>query len=169
MLVCLRTLQTSDAPLKPLNSGTSRRIAAPCSYAPSLRLAQTATCFPNAVERRPILIHTKSALCSSAPHGDCGCPRCPSYKHSCRCIALRRPNAIYARRARDLNKACLDTAPPRRKVEEAWNITKKYVAVRDNLKAPATESQVLTVSCIGNSVVDDDDEEDNALSNVFLV
>jgi len=71
----------------PLNSGTSRHIAAPSRYAPSLRLTQTATCFPNSAERCPILIHTEYSLYSSEPHGACGCLRRPSWKNSCRCTS----------------------------------------------------------------------------------
>jgi len=70
-----------------LNSGISRRIATPCRYVPSLCLVQTTTCFPNSAERCPILIHTESALCSSAPHGTYGSPPRPSYKRSCCCTA----------------------------------------------------------------------------------
>jgi len=101
---------------RPLNPGTLRRIAATCRFAPSLRLVQTATCVPNTAEPCPILVHTKSALCGSAPHGACDCPRRLSYKLSSRCIALPKLYATYARRARDPNKACVDIAQPLRKV-----------------------------------------------------
>ena len=101
---------------RPLNPGTLRRIAATCRFAPSMRLVQTTTCVPNTAEPCPILVHTKSALCGSAPHGACDCPRRLSYKLSSRCIALPKLYATYARCARDLNKAYVDIAQSRREI-----------------------------------------------------
>lgn len=100
---------------RPLDSSTLRHIAAPCRYhAPSLRLVQTATCFPNSVERCPALVHTESALCSVhltalMAARDARLTNPPA-------VALRCASSIstYACRPRDLNKACVDIAPPRR-------------------------------------------------------
>ena len=78
---------------------TSRRIATPCRYGPSLRLVQTTTC-PNSAERCPIfnLLSTVAHLTELEP---CGRARRPTYNPSCRCIALHKLHTTCARRARD--------------------------------------------------------------------
>ena len=124
-LVSLKTLQTSDAPWKATELWYFEGIVVSCRYAPSLRLMQTATYFPNSAERSPILIHTGSTLYNSTPHGACGCLQRPSCKPSCRCVALHKLNATFARRARDSNKACVDSTLPCRDIEEVWNITQE--------------------------------------------
>jgi len=87
-------------------------------------------------------------------------------------VALRKLNASYARRTRDLDKARANITLLRSEVEEAWKVAEEQATEVDKLKAAAagaagaTEPQELVMTGLGDSV-DDDDDEDDARSNAL--
>jgi hypothetical protein len=83
-------------------------------------------------------------------------------------VTLRKLNASYARRTRDLDKARAQIAALRTEVDEAWKLAEEQVAQRDKLKAAAPEQCERTTACVGDSVTDDDhlDEDDASGSHL---
>jgi hypothetical protein len=87
-----------------------------------------------------------------------------THRASALAVALRKLNASYARRTRDLDKARANISLLRGEVEEAWKVAEEQAAEVDKLKAAATEQQELAMTGLGDSV---DEEEDDTGSNVI--
>ena len=89
-----------------------------------------------------------------------------THRASALAVALRKLNASYARRTRDLDKARANITLLRSEVEEAWKVAEEQATEVDKLKAAAgaTEPQVSAMTGLGDSVDDDDDDaSSNAL------
>jgi len=94
------------------------------------------------------------------------------HRASALAVALRKLNASYARRTRDLDKARAHIALLRSEVDEAWKVAEEQAAEVDKLKAAAAatsaEPQEQTTACLGDSVIDDEDTgEDDTSSNAL--
>ncbi|KAH9957025.1 hypothetical protein BC827DRAFT_728647 [Russula dissimulans] len=94
-----------------------------------------------------------------------------THRASALAVALRKLNASYARRTRDLDKARAHVATLRSEVDEAWKVAEEQAAEVDKLKvaaaAAAAETQALGP---GDPMIDDDNidfDEDDASSNVL--
>jgi hypothetical protein len=90
------------------------------------------------------------------------------HRASALAVALRKLNASYARRTRDLDKARAQIAALRSEVDEAWKLVQEQVAQRDKLKAAAPEQCEWTTTCVGDSVTDDDHLEEDDASGSLL-
>jgi hypothetical protein len=91
-----------------------------------------------------------------------------THRASALAVALRKLNASYARRTRDLDKARAQIAALRSEVDEAWKLAEEQVAQRDKLKAAVPEQCETTTACVGDYVTDDDhlDEDDASGSHL---
>jgi len=95
-----------------------------------------------------------------------------THRASALAVALRKLNASYARRTRDLDKARAHIAELRDLVYEAWKHAEEHAARDDKSEAaptmPADESQELSSADPEDSVADDDNlYEDDTSSNVL--
>jgi len=89
-----------------------------------------------------------------------------THRASALAVALRKLNASYARRTRDLDKARANITLLRSEVEEAWKVAEEQATEVDKLKAAAgaTDPQESAMTGLGDSVDDDDDDaSSNAL------
>jgi hypothetical protein len=95
-----------------------------------------------------------------------------THRASALAVALRKLNASYARRTRDLDKARAHIAVLRGEVDEAWKVAEEQAAKFDKFKAvamvAANEPQELSNADPEDSVVDDDNlYEDDTSSNAL--
>ena len=98
-----------------------------------------------------------------------------THRASALAVALRKLNASYARRTRDLDKARTHIAVLRGEVDEAWKVAEEQAAKVDKFKgaamAMAAEPQELSNADPEDSVADDDylyedDTSSNALQDI---
>ena len=91
-----------------------------------------------------------------------------THRASALAVALRKLNASYARRTRDLDKARSQIAALRGDVDEAWKVAVEQAAELGKLKAVAPEQHEKTTPSLGDSVIDDGhpDEDDASGSAV---
>ncbi|KAH8980504.1 hypothetical protein EDB86DRAFT_557495 [Lactarius hatsudake] len=90
-----------------------------------------------------------------------------THRASALAVALRKLNASYARRTRDLDKARANINALRSEVEEAWKVAEEQAAEVDKVKAEATSAakQLNTSSRAAELSTDDDNAfEDDASS-----
>jgi hypothetical protein len=99
-----------------------------------------------------------------------------THRSSALAVALRKLNASYARRTRDLDKARANINALRSEVEEAWKVAEEQAAEVDKLKseaistAAATQLEDITDTTSSKAVDDDDDDntiEDDASDSVL--
>jgi hypothetical protein len=89
-----------------------------------------------------------------------------THRASALAVALRKLNASYARRTRDLDKARAHIARLSSDVDEAWKVAGEQAAEVDKLKAAAAAES--TTVGLGNSANDDEDiGEDDRSSNAL--
>jgi hypothetical protein len=89
-----------------------------------------------------------------------------SHRASALAVALRKLNASYARRTRDLDKARAHIAALRSEIDEAWKLAEEQATQIDDLRAAALEQREKTTTGLGDSVADDDHpDEDDASSS----
>ncbi|KAI9458824.1 hypothetical protein F5148DRAFT_315986 [Russula earlei] len=113
--------------------------------------------------------HVQSLLHAAAHRTQLAAAR-DTHRASALAVALRKLNASYSRRTRDLDKARSHIAILRSEVDEAWKVAEEQAAEVDRLKAeaPAVEPHALTVTAPGDSLIEDDNaDEDDGSSNVL--
>ena len=91
-----------------------------------------------------------------------------THRASALAVALRKLNASYARRTRDLDKARAQIALLRSEIEETWKVAQEQAAEVDKLSAAmvaSAERQEPTIAGPGDSAFDD---EDDASSSALL-
>ena len=108
-------------------------------------------------------LHAQNLLHAAAHRTQLSAAR-DTHRASALAVALRKLNASYARRTRDLDKARANITLLRREVEEAWKVAEEQATEVDKLKAAATETQELAMTGLEESV---DDDEDDASSNAL--
>jgi hypothetical protein len=90
-----------------------------------------------------------------------------THRASALAVALRKLNASYARRTRDLDKARSQIAALRGDVDEAWKVAVEQAAQLDKLKAVSPEQHEKISTSLGDSVIDDGQpDEDDASGSV---
>ncbi|KAI9433475.1 hypothetical protein H4582DRAFT_1985493 [Lactarius indigo] len=96
-----------------------------------------------------------------------------THRASALAVALRKLNASYARRTRDLDKARANISALRSEVEEAWKVAEEQAAEVDKIKSEATDAATqlrnineTTSSRVAELSTDDDNAlEDDASSS----
>ena len=116
-------------------------------------------------------LHAQSLLHAASHRAQLAAAR-DTHRASALAVALRKLNASYARRTRDLDKARAHIAVLRGEVEEAWKVAEEQAAKVDKFKAVAmgvvTEPRALSKADPEDSVVDDDNlYEDDTSSNAL--
>ena len=117
-------------------------------------------------------LHAQSLLHAASHRAQLAAAR-DTHRASALAVALRKLNASYARRTRDLDKARAHIAVLRGEVDEAWKVAEEQVAKVDKVKAvamvAANEPQELSNAEPEDSAVDDDDlyEDDDTSSNAL--
>lgn len=105
--------------------------------------------------------HTQNLLHAAAHRTQLVAAR-DTHRASALAVALRKLNASYARRTRELDKARAHIATLRSEVDEAWKVAEEQAAEVDKLKAVAGEPHELAIAGTGDSVTDEDNDEDDA-------
>jgi hypothetical protein len=113
--------------------------------------------------------HAQDLLHAAAHRAQLAAAR-DTHRASALAVALRKLNASYARRTRDLDKARTHIAVLRGEVDEAWKVAEEQAAKVDKFKAAAmavaAESQEF--ADLEDSAADDDNlYEDDASSNAL--
>ena len=99
-----------------------------------------------------------------------------THRSSALAVALRKLNASYARRTRDLDKARANINALRSEVEEAWKVAEEQAVEVDRLKSEATSATAATqlediADTTSSKAADDDntlEEEDDDASDSVL-
>jgi hypothetical protein len=115
--------------------------------------------------------HAQDLLHSAAHRTQLAAAR-DTHRASALAVALRKLNASYARRTRDLDKARAHIALLRSEVDEAWKVAEEQAAEVDKVRAAAAatsaEPQEQITTYLGDSVIDDEDTgEDDTSSNAL--
>ena len=115
--------------------------------------------------------HAQSLLHAASHRAQLAAAR-DTHRASALAVALRKLNASYARRTRDLDKARAHIAVLRGEAEEAWRVAEEQADKVDKFKAVAmgvaTEPHGLSNADPADSVVDDDNlYEDDTSSNAL--
>ena len=116
-------------------------------------------------------LHAQNLLHAASHRAQLAAAR-DAHRASALAVALRKLNASYARRTRDLDKARAHIAVLRGEVDEAWKVAEEQAAKVDKFKAvamvAANEPQELSNADPEDSVVDDDNlYEDDTSSNAL--
>jgi hypothetical protein len=89
-----------------------------------------------------------------------------THRASALAVALRKLNASYARRTRDLDKARSQIAALRGDVDEAWKVAVEQAAELGKLKAVAPDLHEKITTSLDDSVIDDGHpDEDDAIQD----
>ncbi len=99
-----------------------------------------------------------------------------THRASALAVALRKLNASYARRTRDLDKARANINALRSEVEEAWKVAEEQAAEGDKIKAEATSAATQLRNITDNTTIrtaelstdDDNALEDDASGSALL-
>jgi hypothetical protein len=111
-------------------------------------------------------LHAQSLLHAATHRAQLASAR-DTHRASALAVALRKLNASYARRTRDLDRARAHIAVLRDEVYEAWKLAEEQAAKVDKFKVPAEPQEFSNVDP-EDSVADDDNlYEDDTSSNVL--
>ncbi|KAH9054104.1 hypothetical protein EDB87DRAFT_1648492 [Lactarius vividus] len=88
-----------------------------------------------------------------------------THRASALAVALRKLNASYARRTRDLDKARANINALRSEVEEAWKVAEEQAAEVDKLKASATSAATQLRHINSSRAAELSTDDDNALED----